>query len=362
MAPACPWLARRPPSLSTVVGMAQESLDAASEPSAQPQLPPVQMALSPRTQLAGLSIGYALHILWLSTLSFRLPFKGLALAAEDALGAAGLLLVLGRRRRPTLPRLPWGSEARTSKAELVETGGTLLCAYLLSGYAGAIIRSVLNGLTALGLPITSGCHRALEVLCSHLAWVFMAVRVLGMRLRPFFPAPFGQAQPEGEGRWLTIQWRAPWLLYALSGYFASLVCYNSVEAVNRCLLPPNPPGLTPVDESLVAQLVHPEGGDRLALALGAVGPCVTAPIFEEVLYRGFLLPALCRFMPLRTALPLHALLFGVHHHALVSLLPLSALGLLWGVLYLRSGNLIVPILVHALWNSRIFISSLLEQL
>ena len=40
---------------------------------------------------------------------------------------------------------------------------------------------------------------------------------------------------------------------------------------------------------------------------------------------------------------------------------LSALGLLWGWLYVRSGNLVVPILVHALWNSRIFLQSLLRM-
>ena len=102
-----------------------------------------------------------------------------------------------------------------------------------------------------------------------------------------------------------------------------------------------------------------EDGDHIALALGSLAPCLTAPVFEEVLYRGFLLPALTKFVPLTTALPLHALLFGLHHQALPALLPLSALGLLWGALYVLSGNLLVPMLIHAMWNSRIFISSLL---
>ena len=96
--------------------------------------------------------------------------------------------------------------------------------------------------------------------------------------------------------------------------------------------------------------------------MGALAPCVSAPIFEELLYRGFLLPALCALgAPLSVALPLHAALFGLHHAALATLLPLSALGLLWGWLYVRSGNLVVPILVHALWNSRIFLQSLLRM-
>ena len=45
--------------------------------------------------------------------------------------------------------------------------------------------------------------------------------------------------------------------------------------------------------------------------------------------------------------------------ALKGLLPLSALGMVWGVAYVCSGNLVVPIVIHALWNSRIFLSSVL---
>ena len=73
-----------------------------------------------------------------------------------------------------------------------------------------------------------------------------------------------------------------------------------------------------------------------------------------MLYRGFVLPALLCFVPLTAALPLHALLFGLHHLSLATLLPLSTLGLLWAALYVGSRNLLVPMLVHALWNCRVF--------
>ena len=38
----------------------------------------------------------------------------------------------------------------------------------------------------------------------------------------------------------------------------------------------------------------------------------------------------------------------------------AALGLLWGWMYLRSGNLLAIMLIHALWNTRIFIGSLVQ--
>ncbi|CAN0467555.1 unnamed protein product [Hapterophycus canaliculatus] len=41
------------------------------------------------------------------------------------------------------------------------------------------------------------------------------------------------------------------------------------------------------------------------------------------------------------------------------MLPLSVLGLVWSLLYLYSGNLLVTVLIHAMWNSRVFLGSLL---
>ena len=59
------------------------------------------------------------------------------------------------------------------------------------------------------------------------------------------------------------------------------------------------------------------------MAVGAVGPCISAPIFEEVLYRGFLLPALSVGMKLPMAIPVSSVLFAVHHLNLGGIIPLS---------------------------------------
>lgn len=319
--------------------------------------PPPRMP--PLAQMATLLSVYWLHVARLSEWTLRLPFA-LSVDVENIIGVAIVatsILRSVRRCSPPVPP-PWG-RIRTKRTLLISTVFSLLAAYLFSGYVSTTVDSLLSISEGRGLRLTVGQHRATHVLLSHLAWVGMAARVLGTRLKPFFPPPFG------KGTWLNVRWRANWLPWAVGGYFASLLSYNAIEGINEHLLPP-PPALDPgiaasaVDaaESVVNRLVHPEDGDLIALSIGSIAPCVSAPVFEEVLYRGFLLPSLCRFMPLRMALPLHALLFGLHHNALPSLLPLSVLGLLWGVLYIRSGNLLVPILVHALWNSRIFLSSL----
>jgi membrane protease YdiL (CAAX protease family) len=58
-------------------------------------------------------------------------------------------------------------------------------------------------------------------------------------------------------------------------------------------------------------MINPEDNDIAALAVGAIAPCVCAPWWEEVLYRGFMLPALTLFMPTKVAIPVSAVLFAV---------------------------------------------------
>eukprot|EP00292_Cryptomonas_paramecium_P016889 CAMPEP_0113714310 /NCGR_PEP_ID=MMETSP0038_2-20120614/32532_1 /TAXON_ID=2898 /ORGANISM="Cryptomonas paramecium" /LENGTH=102 /DNA_ID=CAMNT_0000641245 /DNA_START=168 /DNA_END=473 /DNA_ORIENTATION=- /assembly_acc=CAM_ASM_000170 len=86
------------------------------------------------------------------------------------------------------------------------------------------------------------------------------------------------------------------------------------------------------EESVVSKLINPENKDLVAMAVGAVGPCISAPVFEEVLYRGFLLPALSVTMPVKLALPVSAVLFSVHHLNLGGVIPLSILGFAWAAI------------------------------
>ena len=106
-------------------------------------------------------------------------------------------------------------------------------------------------------------------------------------------------------------------------------------------------------------MINPENNDLVAMGVGAIAPCISAPWWEEVLYRGFLLPSLSLWMPINLAIPLSAVLFAAHHMSLTSMVPLTALGLVWAILYVHSGNLIVTILIHSMWNSRVFLGSLL---
>ncbi|MFQ3628324.1 MAG: CPBP family intramembrane glutamic endopeptidase, partial [Cyanobacteriota bacterium] len=45
------------------------------------------------------------------------------------------------------------------------------------------------------------------------------------------------------------------------------------------------------------------------------------------------------------------LLFAVAHLSLSEVIPLTTLGIVLGVVYTRSRNLLAPILLHSLWNA-----------
>ncbi|NJL42942.1 MAG: CPBP family intramembrane metalloprotease [Pseudanabaena sp. SU_2_4] len=47
-------------------------------------------------------------------------------------------------------------------------------------------------------------------------------------------------------------------------------------------------------------------------------------------------------------------MFALAHLNLADILPLTVLGMVLGFVYMRSGNLLAPMLLHGLWNSGSF--------
>jgi len=309
----------------------------------------------PVPQLMVLLPTYLLHVVFIAPLEIPAwgPLNGEADNLVASAVVAGFLARALRRPVRDPSPLPWAEVPSRARRPLLlfNTTITLCAAFFVSGYIAAGFELILHGLLrVMGLRLSSALHHALQILVGHLTWVFLGSHVLGTRLAPFFPPPWGR------GSWMRVRWRAPWLGWVAAGYAASLLGFNAVDGLGVALFPPSP---HVVDSSAVGKLLHPVDGGWLAHGLGSVGPILTGPVFEEVLYRGFLLPALCSVIPLKLALPLQALVFGAHHNNLRGFAPLSMLGLVWGLLYIRSANLLVPTLVHVLWNLRIFVAALL---
>lgn len=332
----------------------------------------------PSVQLPLLLASYMVQVLWLARQAlpfFKALLPETEVVAENVVAAAiltrGVTVTLRKRRQQQRPAQQEGepgageageaapislklpAEICSKKTLLADTAVGLIVAHLISGYFNTAADIFLNCLAVVGVPMTFNQKYALQVLLSYLTYVWMSVKLLGWRLKPFFPPPFG------KGSWLRVRWRTDWLGWVIGGYYTSVLGYNFVEELRHAIMGPDSD-----PDIIVSRLIRPGGGDLGALAIGFIAPCAIAPILEEVVYRGFLLRALTCFMPLRAALPVHALLFGLHHvvggRAPHVVLPLAALAWFWGWLYAASNNLLVPILIHAMFNSRGFIESLLE--
>ena len=87
----------------------------------------------------------------------------------------------------------------------------------------------------------------------------------------------------------------------------------------------------------------------LPLKLFAAG--VTAPVVEELLFRGLLYTRASRGFGPYPALFISALAFGIFHGNLTQGTAAAVLGLILGYTYMRTGALLVPVLMHAVSNT-----------
>jgi len=242
----------------------------------------------------------------------------------------------------------------------------LTVGYFSTGRFSLLFEHLLYAAAGFGLPLTVPMHRSLVVLLGHLAWVVVGSAILAGTLspKPFFGGGWAAAT-KADGtidkkskkpfRWYTNQWDTYWLWWTIGGYFASAWLFNIADYVNQLVLPPYL--FAQQSEGVVAQLINPENNDFLASLVGYIAPCLSAPWWEEVLYRGYLLPALGLFMGFWPSVFVSGVLFSVHHMSLMGAIPLMVLGWLWAALYAKSGNILVTILIHGMWNSRVFLGS-----
>lgn len=182
--------------------------------------------------------------------------------------------------------------------------------------------------------------QAISVLVSYLAVAVGALIVMYFSLKQFFPLP---------RLWFNFQLRDSWWLWGLGGYCAALPIVVVVSLINQDLWQ-GQGGSNPLLQLAL------ESQDFVSLGIFYVTAAIAAPLFEEVLFRGFLLPSLTKYLPVWGSILASALLFAIAHLSLSELLPLTALGIVLGVVYTRSRNLLAPMLLHSLWNSGTLLS------
>jgi uncharacterized protein len=98
------------------------------------------------------------------------------------------------------------------------------------------------------------------------------------------------------------------------------------------------------------------GEDAAVVVLVFAAICVTAPIVEEIVFRGYLFPALTRWRGPWPAAIITGVLFGAAHvavHPPQVLLPLAVLGFALCLVYWFTGSLLPCIGLHAAHNAMV---------
>jgi membrane protease YdiL (CAAX protease family) len=89
-------------------------------------------------------------------------------------------------------------------------------------------------------------------------------------------------------------------------------------------------------------------GIKVLVVIAAV---VIAPLAEETLFRGFVYGVLKRYTDAPFAALASSLMFAIIHLHVGSLLPLCVLAVLFCIAYEITGCLLVPMLLHAIFNA-----------
>ncbi|HEY9866340.1 MAG TPA: type II CAAX endopeptidase family protein, partial [Candidatus Obscuribacterales bacterium] len=182
--------------------------------------------------------------------------------------------------------------------------------------------------------------QAVYILITYLLLMLGGFSVLYFSIKPYFPLPEG---------WFTFKLKDNWFVWGLGGYLVALPLVILVSLINQKFWD-GQGGSNPL---LPIAL---ESRDSVALGIFFITASIAAPIFEEMMFRGFLLPSLTRYLPLGSAILLSGFLFAVAHFNVSEILPLMTLGIVLGFVYTRSRNLLAPMFLHGLWNSGTLLS------
>ena len=250
-------------------------------------------------------------------------------------GIAGLvlLIVLGakwlfRKTSPLTENEPW-----TVPWDWETIAQVLLVGFFLMGQI--VIPVIVQAFGTEFVAALGTRAKAAYTLTYYLLMASSGLAVLYFSIRPYFPLP-----PD----WFRLSGKRNWILWGVGGYFVALPLMLITSLINQQIWQ-GQGGSNPLLQIVL------EEGDPIALLLFLITAAVAAPIFEELLFRGFLLPSLTRYMPVGGAIVLSALIFATAHLSFSEILPLTVLGSMLGFVYTRSRNLLAPMLLHSLWNS-----------
>lgn len=199
------------------------------------------------------------------------------------------------------------------------------------------------------------------VLAANLAQVLMIAACLSIAWltcpRGWKHFGLGRRPLSSDVVWAVAAWLAALLICSLL-YYGSIVVWKLFW-----------PGSIPPEHTVLTVVKDPEMGMVLRI-IAIAGAVILAPIGEELFFRGLLQSGVKKLAFVRwgswqhrwIAIAVAATLFGLMHTVTPQHIPaLIALGAILGYAYERSGSLVLPILVHMLFNSKTLLWVVLGQ-
>jgi uncharacterized protein len=284
----------------------------------------------------------------------QLSIVGLLPSLGGLLGAAGLIALVAQRLlkgQNSILAIPEGQWAVPWDWEViwqVVVGGFLFVGQIalplllqLGLLAGQSFQGVPGAVPEIAFThahwilALSSRGKALYSLVFYLLMAASTLGVLYLSIKAYLPL---------SKDWFRFKLSGKWPLWGWGSYLVALPLMLGVSLLNQQIWQ-GQGGNNPI-----LQLVLEER-DPLALGMFLFTAAVAAPVFEEILFRGFLLPSLTRYMPIWGAIGLSSLIFATAHLSFSEVLPLTVLGAILGFAYVRSQNLLSSILLHSTWNS-----------
>ena len=276
--------------------------------------------------------------------AFRLALSTVLPLVTALLGG---LLLLGQAWRLLRGRLMAWPDVQGPELTLVDMALLVAGGFVVISAVGVpLVAFPLVGALTAGLG--SPRREAVSVVINYGVMALPSLLILWRQVRslPRERAPLGG--------WM--QWRVRPLFSALRDAVTGWLMVTPVVMLTGWLLVRlvgDPGGSNPLLELVLGSR------DPLALGLLALTAVVLAPLFEETIFRGALLPVLATKLGPLPGVLLSGLLFAMAHISVGELAPLTVLGVGLGLVRLRSGRLWPSVLMHGLWNAVTFLNLLL---
>lgn len=192
-------------------------------------------------------------------------------------------------------------------------------------------------------------QQAILIFTNQFVQTIVGITVINICIKSYRPLP---------NDFFNYDWRNPldikcgWLLWSIVGIFLGATAVLIAGAITTAL---SGQPLPREEQDALLKLLPLIGASNTSTTALVAVTGILAPYLEETFFRGFLMTSLTKWMPTSAAVIVSASAFALAHLIPGEIPQLFSLGVVLGFSYLKSRNLLTPIMIHAMWNSGVIL-------